>query len=477
MESIAIQYIRSYGERGSSTGQFEYPRGITPVGDSVGVCDTQNNRIVATDLISTFSDIGASVLSFPDSIYYGSNVYYVSDSENHRIALFTVSGTFITSYGTRGSGNGEFDYPSGIAIDGDYIYVADRQNNRVQKLLKADGTYVSEVGGFLLPEGVCVLGDYVYIMDSGNASLRKYDKDLNFITQKNDFIEGYGTRVENIGGVLCVVDNIDAVLYFLNSELIPIRSFTENLWFPEGVAYSNGNFYVTQPHEVRVYSMVIEFGLQYLDTFQQLNQQLYPTGRAWWRPKGSVFSNFHEALSLSDSRLYSTIINTQNALYADNNNISDIDIEHWEEVFGIIGNGTTADRINLIKQRMAYPGNVLARQTKGYIESQLQLAGFNVYVHYSGTYNPTSAIHGNFVFGEVVHGQVFDLFSICANNVQEDRDDDFNLGIYTRSLFYIGGENLGDVADVSSVRKNEFRELILTLKPAHTVAALYINYI
>ena len=84
MESIAIQYIRSYGERGSSTGQFEYPRGITPVGASV--CDTQNNRIVSTDLISTFLEKGVGVLSFPDSIYYGSNVYYVSDSEN-RIAL------------------------------------------------------------------------------------------------------------------------------------------------------------------------------------------------------------------------------------------------------------------------------------------------------------------------------------------------------------------------------------------------------
>lgn len=64
----------------------------------------------------------------------GSGNVYVVDSDNHRVEMFTNSGAYLTQWGTQGSGNGQFFYPSGVAVDGaGNIYVADDLNRRVQK--------------------------------------------------------------------------------------------------------------------------------------------------------------------------------------------------------------------------------------------------------------------------------------------------------------------------------------------------------
>ena len=41
---------------------------------------------------------------------------YVTDWGNHRIQTFTSEGEFITKWGREGSGDGEFKYPGGIVI-------------------------------------------------------------------------------------------------------------------------------------------------------------------------------------------------------------------------------------------------------------------------------------------------------------------------------------------------------------------------
>lgn len=60
--------------------------------------------------------------------------FYVSDGYgNSRVVKFDASGKFLFQWGTAGSGEGEFDTPHGITLDKDEnVYVADRQNNRIQ---------------------------------------------------------------------------------------------------------------------------------------------------------------------------------------------------------------------------------------------------------------------------------------------------------------------------------------------------------
>jgi hypothetical protein len=59
---------------------------------------------------------------------------FVSDFYNHRVQKFAPDGTFLTSFGRRGGGSGEFEHPTAVAISEDgTVFVADFGNNRVQK--------------------------------------------------------------------------------------------------------------------------------------------------------------------------------------------------------------------------------------------------------------------------------------------------------------------------------------------------------
>ena len=51
---------------------------------------------------------------------------YVTDSGNARIQKFTSDGQFLETWGVRGTDNGEFEYPTGIATYESNVYVVDR---------------------------------------------------------------------------------------------------------------------------------------------------------------------------------------------------------------------------------------------------------------------------------------------------------------------------------------------------------------
>jgi hypothetical protein len=58
----------------------------------------------------------------------------VTDEDNHRVQKFTSDGVFITKWGLYGAGDGQFIYTRGITVDAlGYVYVADQNNDRVQK--------------------------------------------------------------------------------------------------------------------------------------------------------------------------------------------------------------------------------------------------------------------------------------------------------------------------------------------------------
>jgi DNA-binding beta-propeller fold protein YncE len=59
---------------------------------------------------------------------------FVCDGENHHIQLFNaMNGQFVKSYGSEGSGDGQFNHPYGICVSASgKIIVSERGNDRVQ---------------------------------------------------------------------------------------------------------------------------------------------------------------------------------------------------------------------------------------------------------------------------------------------------------------------------------------------------------
>jgi len=106
----------------------------------------------------------------------------VADTNNGRIEKFSPSGVFVTSIGMKGTGYGQLGEPNGIAIDrAGNIYVAEASNHRMQKLT-ADGTFIAEwkgpEPGFYGPRRVAIGPDNsIYVVDQGRARIVKFSPD------------------------------------------------------------------------------------------------------------------------------------------------------------------------------------------------------------------------------------------------------------------------------------------------------------
>jgi hypothetical protein len=145
-----------------------------------------------------------------------------------------------------------------------------------------------------------------------------------------------------------------------------------------------------------------------------------------------------------------------------------------------------------IRRKMNHPGDIKARQHFLYIEGQLRAAGFDVYVYenrfpYGGSYYTRSLFdiiggvgiddlqHGDSQHGDSQHGGTYS--NIIANYIDEVIDSNFSIPSSLRCTFFIGANPLGQFANVPIERKQEFRQLILKLKPAQMVGYLLINYV
>ena len=87
-------------------------------------------RLVDAKLLFEISDR----LSQPSDVAVSNDGrIYVVDGVNSKIRIFSRSGQALASFGTAGSGNGEFKNPLGIDIDRTgRVYIADSGNHRVQ---------------------------------------------------------------------------------------------------------------------------------------------------------------------------------------------------------------------------------------------------------------------------------------------------------------------------------------------------------
>ena len=70
---------------------------------------------------------------------------YVVDGVNHKIRIFNRNGKYLSSFGKKGSENGEFRFPLGIDIDNSgKVYIADSGNHRLQ-IFSPDGKFIAKI--------------------------------------------------------------------------------------------------------------------------------------------------------------------------------------------------------------------------------------------------------------------------------------------------------------------------------------------
>jgi DNA-binding beta-propeller fold protein YncE len=134
--------VRTIGTK----GQLDFPNGIavSAAGD-VFVADGNNGRLLVLDQAGqTLATIGrgtsAGGLGLPRGVAVDdTGRLYVVDATGHTTHRYRIRSNgdplprYLDDMGIPGAGDGQFQYPNGVAVDTRaHVYVTDRENNRVQ---------------------------------------------------------------------------------------------------------------------------------------------------------------------------------------------------------------------------------------------------------------------------------------------------------------------------------------------------------
>jgi sugar lactone lactonase YvrE len=277
--SAACNFLMTVASIGSSDGQVLGPRGIAT--DSAG-----NVYVVdSNDRVQKFNSSGAFVAQFAsggsgagafvsaaDVAVDASNNVYVADGFPERtsgiVQKFNSSGTFVMSWGTQGSGSGQFIAGAG-GLDTDSagnVYVADPGNHRVQKFSSA-GAFITSwsVSG---PTGVAVdTSDNVYVADVSSNSVKVFTSAGVFVRQFGSGGSGDGQLnaplaldVDASGNVYVAdsgnnrIEKFDSAGNFVSACGGPAAgNGNEEFSGPQGIAVdSSGNTYVADTNNDRV---------------------------------------------------------------------------------------------------------------------------------------------------------------------------------------------------------------------------------
>jgi len=95
-------------------------------------------------------------------------------NSNNRVVKFDKTGKYVTEWGKKGTGPGEFDGPHCLAFDSKgRLYVGDRNNNRIQ-IFDQNGKYIDEMKQFSRPSGIFIdKHDFIYVADSESESVSR----------------------------------------------------------------------------------------------------------------------------------------------------------------------------------------------------------------------------------------------------------------------------------------------------------------
>ena len=141
----------------------------------------------------------------------------VTENDRHCVSVFSPSGKKLRSFGTRGSGQGQFNSPGRVAVDGEgNILVADSSNHRIQRFttegqfLTAVGTKGSRSLQFSIPQDIAfnARNNKIYVVEKGNSRIQVLNADLTFFSTfgkrgsgKGQFEEPCGIACDSTGKV------------------------------------------------------------------------------------------------------------------------------------------------------------------------------------------------------------------------------------------------------------------------------------
>lgn len=165
-DNVTTPPTPGYSDGAGMAAKFAWPSAVTTDGTNLYVADTDNHLIrkivIATGAVSTIAGDNSSIppyggdppiysdgvgpaahFSSPAGIATDGTNLYVSDTGNNLVRKVVIATREVTTVAGDNNVNGfadgtgtaaHFSFPAGIATDGLFLLVADRNNNRIRKI-------------------------------------------------------------------------------------------------------------------------------------------------------------------------------------------------------------------------------------------------------------------------------------------------------------------------------------------------------
>jgi len=179
-------------EQATRRERFAAPIGIAlGRGSEILVCDADLGRVFRLAADGTpLGEIGAGLLQRPTGIARDAQNgrIFVADTHAHAIKVFDDDGRLLATWGQRGDGPGELNYPTHLAWREGLLLVADSMNARIQgfdgqgRPVLRVGERGLYVGNLVRPKGVAADDEgNLYVVESMHDTLLVFDRTGRFL--------------------------------------------------------------------------------------------------------------------------------------------------------------------------------------------------------------------------------------------------------------------------------------------------------
>lgn len=197
--------IAIYGDVGLGPGAFSYPRAITAEKQgSVFVVDKSGRvqRFGPGGEYETHWRMPETRKGKPVGLtVHPDGRIFVADTHYHRVSIFDRDGKWVGEFGSEGTGDGEFQLPTDVAVDSaGFIYVSEYQgNDRITKwspdlkFVKALGELPIEGKRLSRPAGIDIDSEQtLWIADACNHRIVRLSLDGEVLATFGEFGDGPG---------------------------------------------------------------------------------------------------------------------------------------------------------------------------------------------------------------------------------------------------------------------------------------------
>ena len=190
------------------------------------------------------------------------------------VQVFSEDGTAVRRIGSKGNGNGQFEYPWGLLLVGDRLYVSDDDLNRVQYFSATTGQYIGQFGSkgngngqFSSPYSMSTDGKgNILVADHNNKRVQAFKEDGTFVQVIQCDGNATDVAVDNEGKIHVTISNQNHVQVFSpdgKTHLYTYNNPAGNFNHPRGITiddegyifisvYNDGYLHVLSPDRKQV---------------------------------------------------------------------------------------------------------------------------------------------------------------------------------------------------------------------------------